>query len=137
GGYRVKNLAPLVIIAALALTGCAPNALEVAPGPSVMPAAEPVAVEDVRQVWADEQINDWLSYNSASSIEALSAPAYFVDSWESPEEGVLIVRTKDGAHSKVSLSMVASSILTGAKEVNTITAINEFEKIEATLTRVS
>ncbi|MGP5043577.1 hypothetical protein ACTXJR_06035 [Glutamicibacter ardleyensis] len=40
----MKRLAPLALIAALALTGCAPKALEVAPGPSHVPAGAPVAV---------------------------------------------------------------------------------------------
>lgn len=40
----MKKLAPLALIAALALTGCAPKALEVVPGPSHMPAGSPVAV---------------------------------------------------------------------------------------------
>ncbi|MGP5124295.1 hypothetical protein ACTXJU_15645 [Glutamicibacter ardleyensis] len=40
----MKKLAPLALVAALALTGCAPKALEVAPGPSHVPAGSPVAV---------------------------------------------------------------------------------------------
>lgn len=40
----MKRFAPLALIAALALTGCAPKALEVAPGPSHVPAGTPIAV---------------------------------------------------------------------------------------------
>jgi hypothetical protein len=40
----VKRFVPLALIAALALTGCTPKALEVAPGPSHVPAGSPVAV---------------------------------------------------------------------------------------------
>lgn len=124
------------VLLAVSLCACAPKALEVTPGPSVMPAVEPVAAEDVRQAWADDQINAWLSYNGARSIEVLRSPANFVDSWDSPEAGVLVVHTKDGAYSEVSLGMVASSIFAGAKEAETITVINEFGKLEATITRL-
>ena len=40
----MKKFAPLILVAGLALTGCAPKALEVAPGPSHVPAGAPVAV---------------------------------------------------------------------------------------------
>lgn len=40
----MKRFAPLALVAALSLTGCAPKALEVAPGPSHVPAGTPVAV---------------------------------------------------------------------------------------------
>lgn len=133
----MKRFAPLALIAAFTLTGCTPKALEVTPGPSVMPAVAPVAAEDARQSWADDQINDWLNFNSAGGIGALRAPASFVDSWESPKEGLLIVHTKGGAYSEVDLGMVASSIFAGAKDLETVTVINEFGKLDATLTRVS
>ncbi|MGP5012707.1 hypothetical protein ACTXJU_03435 [Glutamicibacter ardleyensis] len=40
----MKRFAPLALIVTLVLTGCAPKALEVTPGPSHVPAGAPVAV---------------------------------------------------------------------------------------------
>lgn len=132
----MKRLAPLALIAALALTGCAPKALEVAPGPSVMPAVQEVSGVDARQAWADDQINKWLSWNGARSIGALLSPFSYVDSWESPQDGELLVRTKNGASDEVSLSMIASDIFKAtAQETQKITVINEFGKLESVLER--
>lgn len=133
----MKRFAPLALIAALTLTGCAPKALEVAPGPSVMPAVQEISGEDARQAWADEQITDWLSANGARSIDALFYPYSHVDSWESLENGELIVHTKDGAYDEVALGMIASDILHGtSKNMRKVTVVNEFGKLDASYERM-
>lgn len=130
-----KIVTAAALIAALALTGC--TAYEVTPGPSVVPAVEPTQGADGGQAWADSKINEWLGSNGARNISALSGPTFYVDSWESPAEGELVVRTMGGAYDKVALGMVASSILHGTGEdMQKITAINEYGKIQATYERL-
>lgn len=130
-----KNVTSSTLIMALALSGC--SAYEVAPGPSVVPAEELAHGTDGGQEWADTKINEWLGANGARNISALSGPTFYVDSWESPAEGELVVRTKGGAYDKVALGMIASSILHGTGEdMQKITAINEYNKIQATYERL-
>lgn len=110
----MKKLTPLALIAALALTGCVPKALEVTPGPSHVPAAAPVAAEDARQVWADDQITLFLNGNGAASFRGFTegTPQREIQSWNSPTPGVLNVTIANGDWDEASLEHVGWDIMT-------------------------
>ncbi|MGP5599616.1 hypothetical protein ACTXOJ_11555 [Glutamicibacter arilaitensis] len=97
----MKKFAPLILVAGLALTGCAPKALEVAPGPSHVPAGAPVAVAvaeptkapiSAGQAWADDMMTQYLNGRGAHSFDAFNGQAMgAVTSWSSPKEGYLVI----------------------------------------------
>ncbi|MDQ0092585.1 hypothetical protein [Paeniglutamicibacter psychrophenolicus] len=76
----------VLLLAALGFAGCSSGS-EIAGVPP----------EVARQAWADEKIDQWIGESGANGIDELPAPFSLVESWESPEAGVLVVRarTKD------------------------------------------
>ena len=84
----MKKFALIIVLlfASLGLVGCSSGS-EIAGVPP----------EVARQAWADEKIDQWIGESGANGIDELPVPFSLVESWESPEAGVLVVRagTKD------------------------------------------
>ncbi len=85
-----SRLAALAI-AALVLTGCT-SGVEVSSEPHRTRSVASVN-EDLSQKWADAQINHFLNGYGAASFRGFleGTPHRNIDSWSSPEEGVLVV----------------------------------------------
>jgi hypothetical protein len=87
----MRNKVAALLAAALALTGCT-SGMEVSSEPHRTHSVAPVN-EDLSQKWADAQINHFLNGYGAASFRGFleGTPHRNIDSWSSPEEGVLVV----------------------------------------------
>lgn len=87
--------AATVTLLTLALTGCVSESSlpQVYSPPAVETATEEVSDEDLSQAWADTQINHFLNGYGAASFAGFleGTPHRNIDSWSSPEEGILVV----------------------------------------------
>ncbi|MFL4479529.1 hypothetical protein ACIPUB_14790 [Paeniglutamicibacter sp. ORCA_105] len=84
-----------VALLALALTGCVSESSlpQVYSPPAVETVTKEASAEDLSQAWADTQINHFLNGYGAASLAGFmeGTPHRNIDSWSSPEEGVLVV----------------------------------------------
>lgn len=84
-----------VALLALALTGCvSESSLPQVYSPSaVETVTKEASAEDLSQAWADAQINHFLNGYGAASFAGFmeGTPHRNIDSWSSPEQGVLVV----------------------------------------------
>ncbi|MGP9784637.1 hypothetical protein ACT3UQ_19530 [Glutamicibacter sp. AOP12-B1-11] len=108
----MKKLAPLALIAALALAGCTagnqstdatPSATSAAsaspsatPSATVKPSAAESKAKSPRQAWADEMIDMYLKTNGAASFKGFfeGSPDREISEWSSPRPGELSVVIK-------------------------------------------
>lgn len=90
----MKKVATVTLLA-LALTGCVSESSlpQVYSPPAVETATEEASDEDLWQAWADTQINHFLNGYGAASFAGFleGTPHRNIDSWSSPEEGILVV----------------------------------------------
>ena len=90
----MKKLVVAAILA-LALTGCVSESSlpQVYSPPAVETVTEEASAEDPSQKWADAQINHFLNGYGAASFAGFleGTPHRNIDSWSSPEQGVLVV----------------------------------------------
>lgn len=91
----MRNKPAALAIAVLVLTGCVSESSlpQVYSPPAVEAVVDDSPVEDSSQAWADAQINHFLNGYGAASFAGFleGTPHRNIDSWSSPEEGVLVV----------------------------------------------
>ena len=123
----MKRLAPLSLIAALALTGCvsAEPSAESKQAPTettasettevATPTAKPSATKavDKSQAWADDMINLLLNGNSKSSFDDFSPEIahHYIESWSQPKPGVLAIKVQDKKWSNCDLDSLGMNVL--------------------------
>jgi hypothetical protein len=114
---KKMNLAAALLIGALGLAGCT----------VVEPNADPAATK--RQAWADQKINQWLSANDSQNLGQMGDPFDLVKSWESPEEGKLVVYVGFNEEGVVDLGMVSNNIVRSVRDMDddllSVEAVND------------
>ena len=127
-----KKLAPLALIAALALAGCssgsqsADTPLSARASPSASAITETVTVTakapaaaketksaDPNQAWADDMINLLLNGNSKSSFEDFNKdlPHHYIESWGSESEGVLSITVSGDDWKSAELDNLGNTVM--------------------------
>ncbi|MBV1778520.1 hypothetical protein KRR55_05245 [Paeniglutamicibacter sp. ABSL32-1] len=103
---KKMTLAASLLIGALGLAGCT--------------TAEPTPDPDTakRQAWADQKINQWLSANNSQNLDQMGDPFDLVKSWESPEEGKLVVYVDFNENGVVDLNMVSNNIVRSVRHMD-------------------
>lgn len=110
----MKKVATVALLV-LALTGCVSESSlpQIYSPPAVETAIKEASAEDLSQAWADTQINHFLKGYGAASFAGFleGTPHRNIDSWSSPEEGVLVVRVSSNNWEEKYLSSLAFDMM--------------------------
>lgn len=96
----MKKLAPLALIAALALAGCAPKALEVTPAPAMTPVEKQHSgstnMDSASESWEKAIFNEWLKAEGVKGEKSKIWPFSLIASYEETAPGELTVYVTNG-----------------------------------------
>ncbi|TAP26876.1 hypothetical protein [Arthrobacter sp. S41] len=126
----MKRLAPLALVAALALAGCTAGnqSADATPSATSTPSASaslapalaaesPSATKtkkvDAGQAWADDMINLFLNGNSKSSFDQFNKklPHHYITEWSEESKGILGVTVGGGKWSTKELNILGNTIM--------------------------
>ncbi len=135
-----RTIVVAVVLALIALTGCAPKAIEFKAAPETMPAVESVSSEtvsatpsysaittaspsatqptkgDAGQVWADKMINLFLNGNSKSKFSEFNdeIPHHYITEWSQESEGVMSVTVSGDKWTQCDMDELAVTVMSTA-----------------------
>lgn len=111
---KLSTAAALLLVGALALAGCSIGGAGAGRSAEPTPmAAQQAAVADPEQTWADSAITRFLNGHGAASFRGFleGTPHRDINSWSSPDNGVLLVELSGNIWSEKDLRHLAWDIM--------------------------